>query len=157
MSGASIESTASSDVYMVRVSRGRPSALLSVWVEVDSDLRKMGEYEFRVKRIPDPEAYCGGQTDGLISKDKLVAAGSVIPKMKDFDFDVRFRITSFEVTMSVGGSLLTSTANGNRFTAEMKNRIKRLKSGSRVYIENIKAVGPDGVQRKLKPINFKIQ
>jgi hypothetical protein len=39
----------------------------------------------------------------------------------------------------------------------MKGKIKSLKSGSRVYIENIKAVGPDGIPRKLKPINFKIQ
>lgn len=142
--------------YIATVKGGK-AATVNVSADLGGSMRPMGKFEFRVKRVPDPEAYCAGQTDGLISKNKLAAAGAVIPKMKNFDFDLTFRVTSFEVTMNIGGDLITTSANGNRFTPEMKNRIKSLKSGSRVYIENIKAVGPDGVPRKLKPINFKIQ
>ena len=64
-------------------------------------------------------------TDGLISKAKLVAAGAVIPKMKNFDFDLTFRVTSFEIPMNIGGDLITSTANGGRFTEEMKSRMPK--------------------------------
>lgn len=150
------DSKAGKGNYIATVKGGK-KATVSVSAELGGSMRPMGKFDFRVKRVPDPEAYCAGQTDGLISKNKLAAAGAVIPKMKNFDFDLTFRVTSFEVTMNIGGDLLTTTANGNRFTDGMKSKIKALKSGSRVYIENIKAVGPDGIPRKLKPINFKIQ
>lgn len=152
------DSKAGKGNYIAKVTGGKEATVnVSAKFGEEGTSRRMGDFKFRVKRVPDPEAFCGGQTDGLISKAKLVAAGAVIPKMKNFDFDLTFRVTSFEITMNINGDLITSTANGNRFTAEMKNRIKRLKGGSRLYIENIKAIGPDGVPRKLKPINFKIQ
>jgi gliding motility-associated protein GldM len=158
LSGGSLkpDSKAGKGNYIATVKGGK-KATVSVSAELGGSMRPMGKFDFRVKRVPDPEAFCAGQTDGLISKNKLAAAGAVIPKMKNFDFDLIFRVTSFEVTMNVGGDLITSSATGNRFTAEITNRIKKLKSSSRVYIENIKAVGPDGIPRKLKPINFKIQ
>lgn len=152
------DSKAGKGNYIAKVTGGKEATVnVSAKFGEEGTSRKMGDFKFRVKRVPDPEAFCGGQTDGLISKAKLVAAGAVIPKMKNFDFDLTFRVTSFEITMNINGDLITSTANGNRFTAEMANKIKRLKGGSRLYIENIKAIGPDGVPRKLKPINFKIQ
>lgn len=150
------DSKAGKGNYIATVKGGK-TATVNVSAELGGSMRAMGKFDFRVKRVPDPEAYCAGQTDGLISKNKLAAAGAVIPKMKNFDFDLTFRVTSFEVTMNIGGDLLTTSAKGNRFTDGMKGKIKSLKSGSRVYIENIKAVGPDGIPRKLKPINFKIQ
>ena len=150
------DSKAGKGNYIATVKGGK-EATVNVSADLGGSMRPMGKFVFRVKRVPDPEAFCAGQTDGLISKNKLAAAGAVIPKMKNFDFDLTFKVTSFEVTMNIGGDLITTSASGNRFSAEMKNRIKSLKSGSRVYIENIKAVGPDGVPRKLKPINFKIQ
>ncbi|MFT5053513.1 MAG: gliding motility-associated protein GldM [Oceanospirillaceae bacterium] len=158
LSGGSLtpDSKAGKGNYIAKVSGGK-KATVSVSADLGGSMRPMGKFEFRVKRVPDPEAYCAGQTDGLISKNKLAAAGAVIPKMNNFDFDLVFRVTSFEITMNIGGDLITTTANGNRFTDGMKGKIKALKSGSRVYIENIKAVGPDGVPRKLKPIGFRIQ
>jgi gliding motility-associated protein GldM len=144
--------------YIAKVTGGKEATVnVSAKFGDEGTSRRMGDFQFRVKRVPDPEAFCGGQTDGLISKAKLVASGAVIPKMVNFDFDLTFRVTSFEITMNINGDLITSTATGNRFSEEMKGRITRLKGGSRLYIENIKAVGPDGVPRKLKPINFKIQ
>lgn len=158
LSGGSLtpDSKAGKGNYIAKISGGK-KATVSVSADLGGSMRPMGKFEFRVKRVPDPEAYCAGQTDGLISKNKLAAAGAVIPKMNNFDFDLVFRVTSFEITMNIGGDLITTTANGNRFTDGMKGKIKGLKSGSRVYIENIKAVGPDGVPRKLKPIGFRIQ
>jgi gliding motility-associated protein GldM len=158
LSGGSLtpDSKAGKGNYIAKISGGK-KATVSVSADLGGSMRPMGKFEFRVKRVPDPEAYCAGQTDGLISKNKLAAAGAVIPKMNNFDFDLVFRVTSFEITMNIGGDLITTSATGNRFTDGMKGKIKALKSGSRVYIENIKAVGPDGVPRKLKPIGFRIQ
>lgn len=149
--------------YIAKVTGGEEAFVtVSAKLGEDATSRPLATYRFRVKRVPDPEAYCAGQTGGLISMNKLVAGGGtygdgVIAKMKDFDFDVTFRVTSFEVTMNVGSELISSKVNGNHFTESVKNQIKRLKSGSRVFIENIKAIGPDGLPRTLKPINFKIQ
>lgn len=146
--------------YIFNVKGGNESKVsVSAKFTVDGKptTKSMGTFLFRVKRVPDPVAFIAGKKDGLTSANELIAAGAVIPRMENFDFDLSFQITAFDLSMNMQGDFITKSTSGNRLSAEMAGMLKSAKKGSKIYIEEIKAIGPDGVPRKLAPINLKIQ
>ncbi len=141
--------------YVVRPKRpGR--AWVVVRAEVDGQMREVGRKEFRVKIVPDPVAKVADRTSGQIDKNLLLAQLGVIAEMENFEFDLKFTVTEFTVSSVVNGFVRDATARGNRFTDEQKNLIRTLGKGSRIYIQDIKAVGPDGSQRPLPTIMFQL-
>lgn len=141
--------------------KGGSEAIVSVsakfMVDGKATTKNMGQFKFRVKRVPDPVAYIANKKDGLVSANELIAAGAVIPKMENFDFDLQFKITAFDLSMNMQGDFITKSVNGNKLSAEMATMLKSAKKGTKIYIEEVKAVGPDGVPRKLAPLNLKLQ
>ncbi len=150
--------------YIAEV-KGGSTAKVVVSAEIDGKSRKMGEFEFRVKDVPAPVATIAGTKGGLISPNRLAAAPTVIPKMENFDFELFFKVTKFDLVYQVGTDLITKPVNGSKIPADAVAQIKRLKKGSRVYIENIKAVMLDennrpaaGVTPKdLSPVSLKMR
>jgi len=143
--------------YVVTVPREATRATINVSADFDGDLRSMGSAEFRVKRVPDPVATVAGKTSGLISASALSAAGAVIPKMPDdFEFELFFEIQSFTFVTVRSGDIFERNARGNRFTDEMKSMIGNSRRGTKIWIENIIATGPDG-NRQLGTIALQIQ
>jgi hypothetical protein len=74
----------------------------------------------------------------------------------DFEFDLTFTVTEFTVFSVVQGFVKQYTSKNNRFTQEQRNLINTLSKGSPIYIQDIKAVGPDGTIRPLSTINFRL-
>jgi hypothetical protein len=70
----------------------------------------------------------------------LAAAPTVVPKMKDFDFELFYQVTKFDLVYQVGTDLITTPVIGRSIPPDALNQIKRLKRGARIYIENTKAV-----------------
>ena len=89
-------------------------------------------------------------------KNALVAAGKLFAMMDNFQFDLRYTITSFEMVTVVSGDVSTKRSNSNKLTPDMSRLLTRASRGQKVYFENIKAVGPDG-RKSLAPIMLKIQ
>ncbi len=142
--------------YIVRVSGGN-ECTINVSAKMGERSRSMGSFKFRVKRVPDPKAKIGGIASGAIGKAQLLAANAIIPTMEDFDFDLNFIITSFTMTLQVaGGDLVEAKSNSNKLTSEMISLIQDTKRGKKIFLEDIKAKGPDGSNRNLSPINLKI-
>lgn len=133
------DSKAGKGNYIAEV-KGGNTAKVIVSAEVDGVQRKMGEFEFRVKSVPAPTATIAGSEGGLISANRLAAAPTVIPKMKDFDFELFYKVTKFDLVYQVGTDLITKPVNGSSIPPDALDQIKRLKKGSRVYIENAKAI-----------------
>ena len=143
--------------YSVMVTSGTTKVTISVLADIGGKTTSMGTSDFRVKRVPDPVPTIGNSTGGVISKSLLAASGGIIPVMKDFDFEgANFIITSFTLTMNVKGDLIEKNTIGNKLTTEMVTMIKSAANGSKVYLENIKAKGPDGTPRSLASINLKL-
>ena len=145
--------------YDVSVTAGCPNNKVSIGVMADMNGKNqsMGApVEFRVKRVPDPIAMIANQTTGVISKTVLSAAGAIIPTMKDFDFDLHFIILSFTLTINLHGDLIEVQSTNNQLTPDMVKKIQSAPNGTKVYLENIKAKGPDGSFRSLAPINLKL-
>jgi hypothetical protein len=74
----------------------------------------------------------------------------------DFDFDLKFTVTEYTVMAVVQGFVQERKVKGNLFTQDVRNLINGLNKGNPVYIQDIKAVGPDGSVRTLSTINFKL-
>jgi gliding motility-associated protein GldM len=120
---------------------------------------KVGSMEVRVKNIPDPIGKVGGKTGGPLSSAVFKAQSGIPAVLENFDFDAKFIVTSFEFSWlpkrgEYQGPFTTSGAlfSGNK---QVDNYQKSLaKPGDRVFIENIKARGPDGRTRTLGSINL---
>lgn len=145
----------SGDSWVVRVRR-IGNSMVSVIAEIDGQRRQVGTKEFRVKQIPDPVAMVAGKKGGMIDKNVLVAQSGVAAVMENFDFDLTFTITEFTVLTVVQGFVQDAKSTSNRFTDQQKNIIRNINKGAPIYIQDIKAVGPDGTPRPLSTINFKI-
>lgn len=144
--------------YDVSVTAGCPSnkVTVSVMADMDGKPSPMGSSDFRVKRVPDPIAMIANQTGGVISKTVLAAAGAIIPTMKDFDFNLNFVIKSFTMTINLHGDLIEIQSPNNQLTSDMVKKLQSAPTGTKVYLENIKAAGPDGSYRTLSSINLKL-
>ena len=119
----------------------------------------MGSMEFRVDRVPDPDAVVGGNTSVKIEKELLMAFDGVYAKMPEwFKFDLSFKVTGFTVsTTDKGGYVIDLESKSNKFTPEQQNLFSKLNRGQKITIEDITAVGPDGSTRPLRPIVLRIK
>ncbi|MBI1286868.1 MAG: gliding motility protein GldM [Flavobacteriales bacterium] len=149
--------------YIAEV-KGGSEAIVKVSAEIGGKVRPMGDFKFRVKDVPPPVATIAGVEEGLVSANRLAAAPTVIPKMQNFDFELFFQVTKFDLVYQVGTDLITKPVTGSRIPDGDLDQIKRLKKGSRVYIENISAVMLDENNRpaagvtpkKLSPVSLKL-
>lgn len=133
------------------------NCLVSVSAELDGKWSTVGTKEFRVKAVPDPIATVNNQKGGGIAKNVLMAQSGVVASMPpDFDFDLKFTVTEYTVMAVIQGFVQERKVKGNQFTQEVRNLINNLSKGNPLYIQDIKAVGPDGSVRTLSTINFKL-
>jgi gliding motility-associated protein GldM len=143
------------DSYIIRPQRPGNS-LVTVYATIDKTKREMGQKEFRVRIVPDPVPKVNGQKGGAINKNILMAQIGVAAEMENFEFDLTFTITEFTVSAVIQGFVREYKSNSNKFTQDQKNIINNLSRGQNVYIQDIKAIGPDGSTRPLSTINFKL-
>jgi gliding motility-associated protein GldM len=146
-------------VYPAKVDVLNKFTTISVTATMNGEKRSMGSMPFRVKEVPDPIALVGGKNGGNLRKEELMAEQGIFAELKDFDFDLKFRVTQFDVNVSgAGGYIKIYKSVSNKFTDEQKTQFSNLTPGSLIYIENIMAKGDDGVSpRPLAPISFKIK
>ena len=137
--------------------RDQGEAVITVTGIVDGVNTSLGSMTFRLRRVPDPVAQVNRQEGGAIAKNVLLAQTGVAAILKDFLFDMQFRVTGFKVSAKIGEYTSDAESRSAAFTQEQKELIGRLNRGDRVYIEEIKAIGPDQVARNLSSLTFIIQ
>ncbi|MDD3878079.1 MAG: gliding motility protein GldM [Bacteroidales bacterium] len=163
MTGGTIRASRGQDptgswTHIVRPDAGAREAIIRVSANIESGSRSMGQAAFRVRRVPDPVAYIANTREGNVSSAALIAAGGLIPRLDNFEFDMNFTISSFTFLMSVpGGDIQEARSSSNRLTPEMTQMLQRARRGQRVWFENITARGPDGSTRQLSAIALRIQ
>jgi gliding motility-associated protein GldM len=134
--------------YIVFVTGGQ-KCMVNVSVKRnDGTMKSMGSKEFRVKRVPSPQAsFAGVVGDGKVSKSELQNAGGVIPKLEDFVFDLKFPVVSWNMSVFINGGYADYTAQGPGSTAQMKEILNKVKPGQKVLIEEVRVQCPDGVRK----------
>jgi len=144
--------------YIVTV-RKTGQCFVSVQAEIaPGKWKKMGKKEFRVKRTPPPIAsFMKVEGEGSLSPGRLKAAQGLMAKMKNFDFELKYKVTSFDLAVDVGGGVYqTLKSKNNRLTPNMKKYLKKAKKGQRIIFENVKAKSPKTPVEKIPGITLKV-
>ena len=153
MSGGSL--TSKGDGHYIAV----PSAVgqdvtFTVSASDNGKSRQMGQFSFHVRKLPDPTAYFALGNDrfkgGRLSKASLMAVSGLHAAIDDGLLDIEFHVNSFETVFydNMGNAVPMASA-GASFTDRQKDAFRKLARNKRFYITNIKATGPDGLQRSL--------
>lgn len=132
---------------------------IKVGINENGTANWIGSKFFRIKRIPDPEAYIANQKGGSMNKGLILASGGIITRMTNFDFDIFFRITNYSFLIQKNDStmFIKLNNNGNKYTPEIMDAIYRTEKGDMCLFFNIIAVGPDKEKRTLNTIELIIK
>jgi len=145
-------------VYPTKLDITGKNTAISVSAKLNGQSRSMGSMVFRVKEVPPPLATVAGINGGNLRREDLMAEDGIFAELKDFDFDLKFKVTQFDVTFTgAGGYVKTYSSTSNKFTSDQKSQFAKLVPGSIIFIDNIMAKGDDGTNRTLAPISFKIR
>ena len=146
------------DGYIVRPGAGQDAVVGVTVTNPDGTKKTMPGVEFRVKNVPNPTPYFAGKgvNDNTVKSNELKAAQGVIAKLENFQFDLRFEVVSYTVSATIGGNLLEKECRGPALSSDAKTVLEKLRTNQKVYIENIKAKGPDGTVRNIGALSFKV-
>ncbi|MBX2979852.1 MAG: gliding motility protein GldM [Flavobacteriales bacterium] len=144
--------------YIVKPGAGNDATVNVTVTNIDGTKKAMPGVSFRVKRVPDPvPVFAGkGPADGTIGRSEMMAAQGVVARMEGFDFDLKFEVVEFTVVATIGGEVKDRNIKGNKMTPEAREMLQRVKNGQRIWIENVKAKGPDGTIRTLGTLALKV-
>ena len=118
--------------------------------------KKVGGLTVRVKRIPDPVAKLNGKATGGMSAAVFRQTIAPAATLDNFDFDAKFQVVGFVFSMlpkgrDYVGPFTVDNRAGARFTdsKEITKVMSGAKAGDKIFIEQIKAIGPDKQVRTL--------
>ena len=131
---------------------------INVYIEKDGKKVLFSSKEYRVKSVPNPIAMIAGKRTGAIDKDAMLKTPYLSAILEDFLFDnVRYKIISFKISFAEGGSINEFKCTSNEISAAAITKIKTVKPDTKVFFEDIKAIGPDGTERMLDALTFTIK
>lgn len=155
--GAQIKQTGKGTYDIMVTQPGEVQA--NILAKTDAGVKPVGGLKVRVKTIPDPVAKIAGKTGGYLPASTFRAQLGIIAVLENFEFDARFVVTSFEFSylpkrgeyqapVIVNSPLFSGNSTVLRYQSE------QARPGDRIFIENIKARGPDGRTRTLNSLLF---
>ena len=138
-------------------------AVITVTANQNGRTMTVSQTSFRVRRLPDPTPYLlckdaagnsvrykGGTP---ISKQALLAAGGIRAAIDDGLLSVEFTVKSFRIDIfdSMGNDI-PEDSQTSAYSERQRTAVSRLQRGKKFFITRVKAVGPDGIERTLSPI-----
>jgi gliding motility-associated protein GldM len=122
--------------------------------------QQMGQFTFRVRKLPDPTPFIGMKDEqgnpsrfrgGGLAKQNLMGLDGIGAAIDDGILDIAFKVISFEtVFFDNMGNAVPMVSNGSQFSDRQKDTFRKLARNRRFYISRVVAVGPDGIQRTLQ-------
>lgn len=141
--------------YTARPDKVGQPVTFTVTGQVGGRTMDMGTYTFKVRKLPDPAPYITVGSDrfkgGRLSKASALGARSLGAAIDDGLLDIPFTVLSFEcVFFDRMGNVIVERSSGSSFTDAQRNLMRELGRGKRFYISNVRAVGPDKIDRTLQ-------
>ena len=157
MSGGTL-TPAGEGKYIAKPELGK-DAVITVAARTEGRVQEMGKFTFRVRKLPDPTAFIaysdgqGGENrfkSGKLQKQILMSVDGLGAAVDDGLLNIPFRVMGFQTIFYDNmGNAVPEVSNSSQFTDRQKNMFRSLGRGKRFYVSEIRAVGPDGVERKL--------
>ena len=146
--------------YIARPSKIGQDATITVVSTNTGRPQQMGQYTFRVRKLPDPTPYISMKDEhgnptrykgGGLSKSQLIAANTIGAAIDDGILDIAFHVQSFEtVFFDNMGNAVPMASDGASFSARQKDTFRKLARNRRFYVSRVTVVGPDGLTRTLQ-------
>lgn len=155
--------TRKGDAWVARPDKVGAEAVITVTANIDGRSQTVATTKFRTRKLPDPTPYIV-YTDSKGNQDKykgsrpfsktlLLQTSGIEAAIDDELLNIKFTVLSFEtVFFDSMGNAIPEVSNGADFSQRQKDSFRRLSRGKRFYISRVKAVGPDGIQRDLAPM-----
>jgi gliding motility-associated protein GldM len=155
--------TRSSRNWIAKPTRPGQECMITVTALMDGKSQVVAKMPFRVRPLPEPRPFLEYRDDnGIVRRYKggtgfkktiLLTIPGVVAALDDDLLDVNFRVLSFKTLIydSMGNTLMESS-QGASFSEQQKTQIRGLARGKRLWISNVKAVGPDGIEQSLSPM-----
>ena len=146
--------------YIARPSKIGQDATITVTSTNTGRTQQMGQYTFRVRKLPDPTPYISMKDEhgnptrykgGGLAKGQLVAADKIGAAIDDGILDIAFKVQSFEtVFFDNMGNAVPMASVGAAFSSRQRDTFRKLSRNRRFYISRVTVVGPDGLTRTLQ-------
>ncbi len=134
--------------YTAKVSAAG-SCSVTVFQKTPEGLKQQGAPQvFRVKKLPNPPLRVAGKSTFSNLELKVAEAKNIYFIGVDntgFEFNAPFKVLSFLMTPVIGGNGMGEYfCEGNQVSEPARKMLGKLKPNSKIYIENIKVMAPDG-------------
>ena len=146
--------------YIARPAKVGQDATITVISTNTGRPQQMGQYTFRVRKLPDPTPYITIKDEhgtptrykgGGLAKAQLMVSDGIGAAIDDGILDIAFRVQNFEtVFFDNMGNAVPMVSDGATFSARQKDTFRRLARNRRFYISRVTVVGPDGLTRTLQ-------
>lgn len=123
-------------------------------VNVMVDNKSVGKVAFRVKYLPPATGMVGTFEGGQVSTAQFKAMGGVRAVLQNSEFEALYQVISYTIADLSSADYNPVANNGPRWSGSAATLVNNLKPGRGVYIDNIKAKGPDGRTITLKPLSY---
>lgn len=155
--------TRSGDSWIAHPGKVGQEATITVTANIDGRPQTVNTTKFRVRKLPDPvafitfagqngqqERYKGGRP---LAKASLMGASGLDAAIDDDILNIDFKVLGFQtIFFDQMGNAIPENSAGAQFSQRQKDQFRRLQRGKRFYISNVKATGPDGIERTLSPV-----
>ena len=146
--------------YIARPAKIGQDATITVTSMNTGRAQQMGQFTFRVRKLPDPTPYIPIKDEhgngvrykgGGLAKAQLANADGIGAAIDDGILDIAFRVQSFEtVFFDNMGNAVPMVSDGAQFSARQKDTFRKLARNRRFYISRVTVSGPDGTTRTLQ-------
>ena len=155
--------TRQGDNWIAKPSKVGQEAVITVTATMDGRSQTVANTSFRVRQLPDPMSYIAYKDENgyeqkykggkPFAKTRLLAAPGIQAAIDDDLLNVTYRVLRFEtVFFDSMGNAIPEVSDGAKFSQRQKDSFRRLSRGKRFYISRVRAIGPDGIERDLSPI-----
>ncbi len=125
---------------------------IDVYSKINNKEIYLGSTSFIVKDIKKPIVQIDMNDGGLIDKGALLRKPYIKVEVEDFDFPVEYKVIGFQMTFNTGkNGDAPFVSRDEKFTPEMITKIKTLKKGDKIYIEEIRVAGTYGEKSVANP------
>jgi hypothetical protein len=116
------------------------------------------QFQFRVKRFPTPTATISGKYhDGDSIHIGILRVSTIIPVLENFDFELFFKVLSFDVLINFLNDDVVKIHNeGRKYSEKLMSSINKMGSGDKILFYNILTSKPfdDEIPLKTAPVEI---
>ena len=146
--GGTLSKDAQAGTYLLKVNGTQKEIEITASVkDPKGSVKKMGIQKYRVRPIPKPTPMLGSiEQSGPVPAGVLKSAAFVFTTLKDFAFEgIKFTPTEYYIVYQPKkGDGRAEKGNGAALTPAIKAMLSNVRSGDRITLGQIKAVGPAG-------------